>query len=432
MKIALFSFEYPPDTARGGIATYFHQMAGILSGRGHHVEVFAGGWGKSTTTVEDGVTVHRLAPDGEVPHHVAYEGFYLLAGRHFAARHAEIGFDVIEGPELEAEAREAVRLVPDIPLVVKLHSPSMVLWRSDLLRAATPPLLDRVRLRLEAKRLGMRTFWKKGGPGPPKVPAIIADKDATERRHALEADEITAPSSAMARRMADEWGIEETRIHHIPNPYHPSPEILSIPIETRTNTVTFLGRLQVLKGVIELAQAVPLVLRRNPRARFRFVGGTSECMLGDMRKYLENFLLRRHAAAVEFTGFVPLAEVPAVLADTDLCVLPSFWESFSNVCAESMAAGRGVVGSSSGGMADLLGAGEVGRLVPPGDPRKIAAAINALLADPEKRMSLGRAARERVLSEYNPSRIGAMQEACYQRAIASRRAKGARRATDQP
>lgn len=426
MKIALFSYEYPPDTARGGIATYFHQMAGILSGRGHQVEVFAGGRGKSTTTVEDGVTVHRLAPDGEVPHHVAYEGFHLLAGPHFAARHAEIGFDVIEGPELEAEAREAVRLVPDIPLVVKLHSPSMILWRSDLLRAETPPLLDRIRLRLDARRLGMRTFWKKGGPGPPQVPAFIAEKDATERRHALEADEIIAPSSAMARRMAAEWGLEEDRIRHIPNPYHPSPEILSIPIETRSNVVTFIGRLQVLKGVIELAQAVPLVLRRHPRTKFRFVGGTSSFMLGDMRNYLENFLLRRYAGSVEFSGFVPMAEVPAVLAATDICALPSFWESFSNVCAESMAAGRGVVGSSSGGMSDLLGADEAGRLVPPGDPRKIAAAINELLADPAKRMSLGRAARERVLTEYNPSRIGSMQEACYQRAIHARRARGPR------
>jgi glycosyltransferase involved in cell wall biosynthesis len=427
MKIALFSFEYPPDTARGGIATYFHQMAGILSGRGHQVEVFAGGWGKTTTTREGGVTVHRLAPEGEVEHHVAYEGFHLLAGPYFAARHAEVGFDVIEGPELEAEAREAVRLVPDIPLVVKLHSPSMVLWRSDLLRAQTPPLFDRVRLRLEAKRLGMRTFWGKGGPGPPKIPEVMKAKDETERRHALEADEITAPSSAMARRMASEWGLAEDRIHHIPNPYNPSPEVLSIPIETRSQTVTFIGRLQVLKGVIELAQAVPLILRRHPRTKFRFVGGTSSFMLGDMRNYLENFLLRRHAKSVEFSGFVPLAEVPAVLASTDICVLPSFWESFSNVCAESMAAGRGVVGSSSGGMADLLGAdGTSGRLVPPGDPRKIAAAVNELLADPAKRMSLGRAARERVLTEYNSTRIGALQEACYERAIARRRAAGKR------
>jgi hypothetical protein len=52
--------------------------------------------------------------------------------------------------------------------------------------------------------------------------------------------------------------------------------------------------------------------------------------------------------------------------------------------------------------------------------------VNALLADPVKRMSFGEAAREHVLNEYNSRRIGDLQEASYTRALARRRGLGRR------
>jgi glycosyltransferase involved in cell wall biosynthesis len=231
----------------------------------------------------------------------------------------------------------------------------------------------------------------------------------------------------MGERMTQDWKLDASIIHHVPNPYTPSPALLSIPVETQTNVVTFLGRLQVLKGVIELALAIPLILRRHPGTKFRFVGGSSLSPMGDLETYLKNFLLRNHTESVEFTGFVPLSEVPAILAKTDICVIPSMWESFSNVCVESMAAGRGVVGSTAGGMSTILGSGKVGSLIQPGDPRAIADAVIDLLSNPQKRMAFGKAAREHVLAEYNAERIGSLQEASYRRAIAHRQSIGTRK-----
>lgn len=425
MRIALVSYEYPPVTARGGIATYFYQTAKILVERGHNVEVFAGGRDRTTTTCEEGITVHRLAPQEPMDHHKAYEGFFRHAGPFFAARHALLRFDVVEGPELEAEARETVRLVPDIPLVVKLHSSSLLLWRSNLLLARTPPLLERVRLRLDARRQGMPTFWGRNGHVI-DIPSTLRMKDQIERDHAREADEITAPSLAVINKMVSEWGLERAQIHQIPNPCIPSPELLAIPIDTQTNVVTFIGRLQLLKGVLELAQAIPLILRKHPQTKFRFVGESSSSAIGDVRNYLENFLLRHHSRAVEFTGGVSLDEVPTVLSSTDICVFPSLWDNFPNVCLEAMAAGRGVVGSDSGGMSSMLSSKHVGRLVKVGDPGAIAVAVNELLANRSTRMGLGQAARDHVLTEYNAKRIGALQEASYERAIERRRRVGRR------
>ena len=60
MKIALISYEYPPDTAYGGIATYVEQAARMLSERGHYVEVFAGSERRAQSSDESGILTHRI------------------------------------------------------------------------------------------------------------------------------------------------------------------------------------------------------------------------------------------------------------------------------------------------------------------------------------------------------------------------------------
>jgi glycosyltransferase involved in cell wall biosynthesis len=82
-----------------------------------------------------------------------------------------------------------------------------------------------------------------------------------------------------------------------------------------------------------------------------------------------------------------------------------------------MSAARGVIGSSSGGMAELIEDGRTGLLVPHRSPEAIAKAIVALLRAPQRRMAMGRAARKRVLTTYSANAIGPLQEASYARAI---------------
>jgi glycogen synthase len=57
MKIAFISYEYPPDTSYGGIATYVKQASQLLCQRGHHVEVFAASPDRCGTEVEEGILV---------------------------------------------------------------------------------------------------------------------------------------------------------------------------------------------------------------------------------------------------------------------------------------------------------------------------------------------------------------------------------------
>jgi glycosyltransferase involved in cell wall biosynthesis len=191
--------------------------------------------------------------------------------------------------------------------------------------------------------------------------------------------------------------------------------------------VTFLGRLENRKGVVDLARAIPSVLQRHSQARFRFVGASDESPEPgvEMLNYLKK-LLSGCQQAVEFSGPVRPEKIPEVLADADICVFPSLWENFPYVCLEAMTAARAIIGSSAGGMSEML-AEDAGRLVPPHRPAAIARAISKLLEDTSLRTRLARMARTRVLEAYGVDRIGKVQEASYGQAILRRQAAGPRR-----
>jgi glycosyltransferase involved in cell wall biosynthesis len=78
-------------------------------------------------------------------------------------------------------------------------------------------------------------------------------------------------------------------------------------------------------------------------------------------------------------------------------VVPSFFEGFGFPASEAMACGLPVVASAAGALPEVVGSdGEAGILVPPRDPRAMAAAIGSILADPERAERMGHAARRRI------------------------------------
>jgi glycosyltransferase involved in cell wall biosynthesis len=97
-----------------------------------------------------------------------------------------------------------------------------------------------------------------------------------------------------------------------------------------------------------------------------------------------------------FTG--RCAGVPDLLAASDVCVLSSQAEGFSNSILEYMAAGRAVVATNVGGASEAIVEGETGHLVNSGDDATMAARIIDLLQNPERRAEMGRTGR-RVVEE---------------------------------
>jgi glycosyltransferase involved in cell wall biosynthesis len=114
---------------------------------------------------------------------------------------------------------------------------------------------------------------------------------------------------------------------------------------------------------------------------------------------------------VVFAGF--RRDVGACLAAADVVALPSLHEGLGVAALEAMAAGRPVVASRVGGLAEVLVDGESGLLASPGDPASLAGALRRLAADPALRARLGQAGRARFLARYTSARMAEGTLACY-------------------
>src|SRR5215213_307835 len=95
------------------------------------------------------------------------------------------------------------------------------------------------------------------------------------------------------------------------------------------------------------------------------------------------------------------ASVPDLLAVSDVCVLSSQAEGFSNSILEYMAAARAVVATNVGGASEAIVEGETGHLVNAGDDRAMAERLIALLRDPEMRRAMGVSGRRRVEQRFS-------------------------------
>ncbi len=405
MRIAFVSYEYPPDTALGGIATYVAQISRCLAAAGAHVEVFCGSTSRTETSIEtSGVVVHRVKS--------TRSAFPTAVVQGFIQQYRKQPFDVLEGPDFLAEARYVVRALPQLPYVVKLHTPYFFARK-----------FGRFPFSREQFRNQMRLLWYVAKTR--NVRALAGTDDPIfreERNHLLDADEIAAPSQAIADIIIGAWGADPARVSLVPYTYEPPAEMLCIPVETDTQRISFVGRLEWRKGVQDLAPAIPVIFERNPQARFRFVGAWSASPKAgvNMRDFLCSQIDPKYHDRLEFTGKVPLTSIPLYLADTDICVFPSRWESFGFVVLEAMSAGRAVVCTGNGGMAELVDQGKYGMLVPPQSPRDIADRVNALLASPEMRHEMGRRARTEGLRRFSASAVVPTQLRSYERAIARR------------
>lgn len=165
---------------------------------------------------------------------------------------------------------------------------------------------------------------------------------------------------------------------------------------TAQQLVGIIGRLVPVKNHELFLAAAARVQAEMPEARFVIVGD------GERRAALEA-LAREHGLgeAVTFTGW--RSDLPAVYADLDAVVISSRNEGTPVSLIEAMAAGVPVVSTEVGGVGDLLGGGEYGRLVPPGDADALAGGILAALREgPGPRTER---ARHYALAQYDAARL---------------------------
>jgi glycosyltransferase involved in cell wall biosynthesis len=149
--------------------------------------------------------------------------------------------------------------------------------------------------------------------------------------------------------------------------------------------IGFVGRIEPRKGPLDLVHAAPAIRAGAPGARIVLVGDDPYDSAPDYARRV------RESPDVEHVPWVP--DGAAVMRHLDVLVAPSRQEPFGTVLAEAMAAGTPVVATRVGGLAEVVADGETGRLVTPGRPDELAAAVLEVLA---RRDEMGVAARERA------------------------------------
>lgn len=181
------------------------------------------------------------------------------------------------------------------------------------------------------------------------------------------------------------------------------------PEPTDTPTVMLAGRLLWDKGVGELVEAVRLLKSRGVQLRCVLVGAPDPA---NPRSIPEDVLRGwEEEGLVQWWG--RRTDMPDVLAQANLIVLPSYGEGVPKILLEAGALGRAVVATDIPGCREVVRHGENGLLVPPRDAPALADAIGRLLRDPKTRARMGRRGRKITQADFSSDRVVAETLALY-------------------
>ena len=269
----------------------------------------------------------------------------------------------------------------------------------DVVIGETPPLFTAAASVVIAKShraallLNVADLWPESAVqlGMLRNPRAIRAAEALERFAYRHSATITVPTAGM-RRILIEQGIPADRVVHLPNavdtdrftpPSEPSQHLTQ---------VLYSGTVGMAQGVGTLLDAAEILAAGDTGLTVRVVGDGAE------REDLERAAAQRGLANVAFSGRLPAAEIPGIIAGADIAVMslvdvPLFEDAVPTKLLEYMAAGRPVVAAASGEAARIVEHAGCGIACPPEDPEAMADALRRIAADPQAAFAMGQAGR---------------------------------------
>lgn len=223
------------------------------------------------------------------------------------------------------------------------------------------------------------------------IKATIIDR--LQRWTLRRADRIFLTTTAMKVHVAKRYGVAQELITVVPNYvdtecFHPMPELPKIP-----GRICYVGRLHPRKNLDLLLRAVAAI----PEASLQLIGqGPQQEELATLADEID--------ANVIFEGVVPHKEIPALINQAEVFVLPSDFEGHPKALLEAMACGAAVIGTDVTGTREEICHGETGFLCQPTEA-SIHGALQQLLADPALRAQLGQHAQQAIVAKYSLERL---------------------------
>jgi glycosyltransferase involved in cell wall biosynthesis len=318
--------------------------------------------------------------------------------------------DLLTHPDGRLFQQSQALSVRTLPLVV----------RNDLDFRPIPKLRRLIRdenydvIHFHTKRAHALSFWlSHGSPGPKYV--VTRRMDYPESRswytrylYNRKVDGVIAISGKI-RELLIEAGVERERIRLIHSGIDPRP------FETAANdravdceriVVGMIAVLEERKGHRVLLEAARRLKARGCQIGYRLAGE------GSLRKSLEETTIQLGLNEdVRFLDFV--SDMPAFLKSVDIVVLPSLFEGLGVSVLEAMAAGKAVIASQAGGLADVVVDAVTGFLVAPGDAEALANAIVKLAGDRSLSREMGQKGKVRLKEHFTMEQMAKKNEGYY-------------------
>ena len=391
LRVALLSYRGKPHV--GGQGVYVSRLSAALTDLGHRVVVLGG---PPYPELDERVPLVRLggldiwAPPHpmrkprawelkdwiDIAEHVSFVtgnfsepmAFSLRAWRHLRTRRAH--FDVVHDNQTLGWGILALQR-QGWPLLETIHHPITVDRRLELAHAHT--------LREQIGKRRWYAFTKMQTQVARRLPRVLTVSESSKRD------------------IANDHGVPPERIHVVPvgvDPelFAPLPEISRVPgrlITTASADVTMKGLSFLLEAVAKLRteRHIELTIIGKAKADSAASRAISELGLAD---------------AVTFVSGVPDRRIVELYAEAELAVVPSLYEGFSLPAIEAMSCGVPLVATTGGALPEVAGKhGETCFLTEPGDAEALASVLQEALDSPTARDRVGRAGRQRVVSQWS-------------------------------
>jgi len=375
-RVAFISFHAcplasPGEGKSGGMNVYARQLALALGNTGVHVDIFTRGHTEAEskiTEIASGVRVIHLpggpaetAVDGLFPHLPEFSQalleFQRETGLTYQAVHSHYWLSGWVGQQMAIEWR--------VPHILTFHTLSLIKMQS------------------------------RAGESEP------ATRQQVEQELMASADHIVAFSPHERDAMVRLYQADATRIGLIPCGVDLS---LFRPLDQQEvreklglngeKVLLYVGRIEPLKG-LELLLHTAAQLQTFEQIRVLVVGGGAgrDQEIDRLREMAKSLNVDE---VFDFIGRVDQQDLPLYYNAADVCVVPSFYESFGLAALESMACGTPVVATRAGGLSTIIQHGRTGYLKAWRCPEAFASSLEMIISSRNLQHSMGLAARRRA------------------------------------
>jgi D-inositol-3-phosphate glycosyltransferase len=147
--------------------------------------------------------------------------------------------------------------------------------------------------------------------------------------------------------------------------------------------ILFVGRIERLKGIEKIIRAMPYLNSLQPQLMIVGEDGNRPGEIENLKKLARDLKV---ADSIKFTGLIDYEKLPDYYNAADVCVFPSYYESFGLVPLESLACGTPVIATDVGELSRIIRQAETGYVLPEAIPEILAEKIQTVLTDNSVKM----------------------------------------------